>query len=249
MKRGRDGVYGPSPYGYNLPYKKPRTVAPMRQPTRAYRGSRVPLATRGYKLNASELKVADVDWTTQDINTTGDFQLLAAPIPGSDMTNRIGRKITIRSIYLRGVVTQQLAQTCAAGTSFPSLCRLIVFADMQPNGAAPGVTDLLKEAHSTSQLNLNNRDRFKIYCDEVWALGPWVSVTTATQAQMVSDGVTKPFKIYKKIKLPVIFNAGSAGTVADITSGALYYLWIGNNTSSVNDAVAQISSRCRYADF
>jgi len=202
------------------------------------------------RASAVEKKVSDTDTTVQDINTTGDFQLLCAPTPGSDMTNRIGRKIRIKSVYIRGDLRQQAASALSVNVgSYPLLARMIIFVDNQPNGAAPALTDILKEALSSSQLNLNNRDRFKVLCDKQWALDPYLNVDTATQSRGAVGRCIQAIKVYKKLDIETIFNAGTAGTVADINTGALYMLWVGNNAASGNDGIATVSTRVRFSDM
>lgn len=198
----------------------------------------------------AEKKVADLGPAQLSMNTTGQFTLLAAPTPGSDYTNRIGRKTLIKSVYVRGIVTCELADQDGpvVGTSGAQLGRMIIFADMQPNGAAPLVTDILTGASSVSQLNLNNRDRFKIYCDKVFAINAYAYNTTA-QTAVASLSNSYAVKKFKSINLETIYNAGTAGTIADIQSGALYMLTIGNRAAGTDDCTAALSTRVRFIDL
>jgi len=198
----------------------------------------------------AEKKVADLGPAQLSMNTTGTFTLLAAPVPGSDFTNRIGRKTLIKSVYIRGIVTAELADQDGpvVGISGAQLGRMIIFADMQPNGAAPIVTDLLTSANSTAQLNLNNRDRFRIYCDKCFAIEAYAYSTTAG-ASVASLSNAYNVKKFKKLNLETIYNAGTAGTIADIQSGALYMLTIGNRAAGTDDCTAALSTRVRFVDL
>lgn len=198
----------------------------------------------------AEKKVADVGPGQFSANTTGQFSLLAAPVPGNDFTNRIGRKVLLKSLYIRGIVTCELADQDGptVGASPAQLARMIIFEDKQPNGAAPAVLDLLTSATSQAQLNLNNRDRFKIIRDEQFALEAYAYSTTATQA-VASLSNAFDIKMYIKLNIEMIFNAGTAGTIADITSGALYMFWIGNRVAGTDDATAALSCRTRFIDM
>lgn len=198
----------------------------------------------------AEKKVSDLGPAQLAMNTTGIFTLLSAPVPGSDFTNRIGRKTLIKSVYIRGIVSCELADQDGptVGASPCQLGRMIIFADMQPNGAAPVLTDILTTASSISQLNLNNRDRFKIYCDKVFALNAYAyNVTANSQLASLSNSIA--VKKFKKLNLETIYNAGTAGTIADIQSGALYLLTVGNRVAGTDDATATLSTRVRFVDL
>lgn len=232
---------------YRVGFQKP--VHPsLLAPRRAYAGSMVPLRTGGYTPNRTERKVNDLNTATYQINTTGSITLLANPTLGSDFNNRIGRKIICKSVYIKGYLGTQHGLQGNNVSAQPMQCRFILFCDLQPNGAVPAITDLLVEALPSSQLNLNNRDRFKIYKDKEWVFDPYVNITTATQAQASTVRQVANFKVYKKINLEVIYNATNGGTIADITSGALYMAWIGSTVSGNADGNAILSTRVRYID-
>lgn len=213
-------------------------------PRRTYRGSMVPLRSYGYRPNRVERKVNDVAEATYQVNTTGSFTLLANPAVGADFNNRIGRKVLLKSAYIRGYVRTEESSGLGVVTTGSQIARMIIFADLQPNGATPLVADLLTQATPTSHLNLNNRDRFKIYCDKEYAFDPAVLgasfVGLTNQIRLV--------KKYKKINLEMIFST-STGAIADVTSGALYMFWIGSQASGTNtDINAVVSTRVRYSD-
>lgn len=198
-----------------------------------------------------ERKVSDTVIATYQVNTTGSITLLHVPTLGTDFTNRIGRKTAAKSIYVRGFVRTEASGT--AGTQIstvPQQCRMILFADLQPSPAtAIAVTDLLVSAHPAEQLNLNNRDRFRILADKMYVLDPYVNVTTATQAQASLVNQIRTVKVFKKINIETIFNGTNGGTFADITSGAIYMLWIGNVAAGANtDANAILTVRVRFID-
>lgn len=242
---------------FTIPRKRTRSYNAYRRPNRVQytnlvttQPRRAPLASRGYSFPIREKKTIDGTGTIQ-VNTTGSFTLLNGCIQGTDYTQRIGRKIQNNSVYIRGYVLTEAANfnPIVASNCGAQEVRMILFCDMQPNGAAPAVTDLLNTATPQSQLNLNNRDRFKIYCDKQWVFDPFVYVTTASQAVVSANRQIYPIKKYKKLGLETIFNSGNAGTIGDITSGALYMFWIGSLPSAVGgDANAVITTRVRFLD-
>ncbi|AIF34800.1 capsid protein [Sewage-associated circular DNA virus-11] len=229
--------------------KRRALVAARAAPMRAYANSQVPLRSGGYRFGSTEKKVFDLDTGTTNINTTGSVLALFVPTLGTDMTNRIGRKAIIKSFYLRGYVRceNSLTPTSPQAGSSQQL-RIIVLIDMQPNGALPAITDILKEQFPSSQLNINNRDRFKILKDKTYALDTFIYNTTATQAVGVAGRTLQNFKCYKKMNLEVIFNSGNAGTIADTQTGALLIATIGSTASGTADGNLVMSSRIRFLD-
>jgi len=209
----------------------------------AMKPGRAPVATRGfggsYGSRPGELKFSDIAVATYQVNTTGSFTLLHIPILGSDFNARIGRKTQIKSLYLRG----RLFWEAGSLNTNSQQARLMIVWDSQPNGAAPAVTDLLSSADPASHLNPNNRDRFRVICDKEYIMGPFNGATPAFGTPSGHN-----IKIYKKLNIESIFNATNGGTIADITSGALYMFWIGTLASGTNDLNAQVSTRVRYAD-
>jgi len=222
------------------------------RPYTSYKNSLVPTATRGYKLNNTELKVADLGVVSfATVAATPVAYLMAVPQQGTGFDQRIGRKITLKSFYIKGTVA-----TSAGGDGDPSQidvpcshARMIVFCDYQPNGTLATITDLLKQNNSLSMLNLNNRDRFKILCDKEFVLDPYLLDKSATQSYASANNQIKYFKKYKRLNIETIFNETNGGSIADITTGALLVAFI--STGIVDDSTALVwnmSARVRYSD-
>jgi len=234
-----------------VPVRIPVRPTPLswKQPRRSYRNSLVPLRSGGYTPNTVERKVYDGPTDNIMVNTSGEFTLLCVPQLGSDMNNRIGRKLTVKSIYIKGRVQTSASITPAGNARIPAQqARMIILIDFQPNGAEPLVSDLLTAATPQAQLNINNRDRFRILTDKEYVFDPYISNTTADTAVASADNQIKLVKKYKVLNQEVIFNT-STGTVADITSGAIYMFWIGSQPNSGNvDAQFIGTTRVRYID-
>lgn len=207
-----------------------------------------PLATRGWNFpNTGESKVIDIAVGTLQVNTTGTISLLNGCIQGTDYTQRIGRKIQLKSLYVRGRV--QLETALNGVQISPQMARMMLVVDTQPNGVVFAITDLLNTAAPESQLNLNNRDRFMIICDKEWVFDPYIIQGTATQSFAVGGRTISPLKKYKKLNMETIFNSGNAGTIADMTSGALYMVWLGSQPAgAATDLNAIVSTRVRFKD-
>jgi len=215
----------------------------------AYKKSSAPMATRGFSFPIPEKKYKDMTIAILTCNTTGAFQLMNGLVMGTTYNDRIGRRICIKSIYIRGMVGQEGSFTTITSplVSQGQLCRLIVVADMQPNGAVPALTDVLFEATSLAQLNPNNRDRFKILVDKQWAVGRLIYDTTNGIAAL--DNCQWPVKKFKKLNLSTTYNGGNTGGIGDIATGALYMLWVGSESAGTDTDCAFFgTARIRYYD-
>jgi len=138
--------------------------------------SQVPLATKGWRFGSTEKKVMELPVFTAQVNLTGQISVVNAIQLGTDIGQRIGRKVMIKSVYVRGFVgVEQAIGTNDNVQTPPQLCRMIILVDQQPNGAVPAATDILVSAHACSQLNLANRDRFKILADKTYDLDMYIN--------------------------------------------------------------------------
>lgn len=194
-----------------------------------------------------ELKAFDVAQTVQTFNTAGTFQLLNCPVNGPEIYQRVGRKIYMKSVHIRGFIY-------FSATTIQDLCRIIVFYDAQPNAAAANLAALLQDSNAgaattgLSEINLANRARFKILRDfqlQTPSCSFAAGVITNVAAQ---DQKPQSLSIDMFIKLKGLeteFNGTNGGTIADITSGSLYVACI-----SQSDNVKQLyyTSRLRYYD-
>jgi len=150
-----------------------------------------------------------------DSGTPSAPLLLNGLAQGTDSTTRIGRKISMKSIQGHYVFTSQLqASGLLPAGVLGGWVRLLIVYDMQTNGATPTVADILQNATSnalTSPLNLNNRERFKVLVNKYRCIDP-----SNSQSAMI--------RFYKRLNHDVIFNAGNAGTVADIQTGGIFFV-------------------------
>lgn len=205
------------------------------------RWPRAPLATRGFygpqRRSPEEQKVIDVIENTYNFNISSTVIGLNFVATGSDFTNRIGRKITMTSIQCRGMI-------CPTDTTtISSQPRMLIVYDTQPNGALPTITEVLQASTSSSMLNLNNRDRFRVLYDKQVVVG---GVSNTTDQSFALTPSCHNIKMYKKLNLPVIFD-GTGATIADIQTGSVVALFI--STSGVSDGASFTGSfRIRFTD-
>ena len=145
---------------------------------------------------------------------------------GAALNNRVGRKITMRSIKVDILFQSPGTPASAASTGISmsrgpifqmTPVRVLLVYDRQTNGAAVQVADVLASAGSSgvggaaavsveSSNNLNNRSRFLTLFDKTYTLN---SVDTPYRT----------VRIYKKLNLPVIYNGGAPSTPWDVAFG------------------------------
>lgn len=187
-----------------------------------------------------ELKTVDNSTITAApvSNTTGNITLLNGIATGTDYTNRVGRKVVMKSLLLRVNFFPYTTGTIAALAG--ENLRFLVVYDCQPNGALPAITDILNSAGPNEPNNLNQRDRFKVIADFNITTP---SFTTTTGALTLGSPRMFFKKIYKKMNMDVIFN-GTGSTVASIQTGSLVVAQISGNQyySSI------YTSRVRFVD-
>jgi len=239
---------------------------------RAKRGL-APLAPRGFApftAKSRELKVFDFgdmvnedtgDLFNQPVTNVGVVQPFFIPKLGSDFNQRIGRKVVIKSIYFKWrmypawMVTSLVeGQNMLDVNYFPQTqFRVMMVWDTQPNGVQPTIGDILTEVSASglpdtqSFINMNNRDRFRIILDKFHQNG---FQNTGTNKDMFSNAANVfTGKKYKKCNMEVIFNATGGGTIADISSGALYIVAL-SSASADSHAFGELvfNTRVRYDD-
>lgn len=232
VRRFTRGIGG---YGYPTAYRYIRGLPAGRRAPPSSRGFLGPIQTRSeLKFLNTPLQAAGpavYPLVSNDVTNTNviGLNLLAQ---GTDFTNRIGRKVNVRSIQL----TMRIAQ----GTT-PSdvVVRFMVVYDSQPNGAVPAISDILDTVAGpvNSFNNLNNRARFK------------TMLSFSTRLDDQSFG-TRDIRKYKACNLPVIYNASGAG-VATVNTGAIWFFGVSTNVSGAtapNLPLTQALARIRFSD-
>lgn len=179
-----------------------------------------------------------IDYTNVVAATSsGVLYLLNSCATGTDFTERVGRKIIMKSLLLRIGVYWDQNQNDSNG----DIIRFTVVQDTQANQTAPIVTDILSAAAVFRPTNLNNRQRFRILSDKFVSMGS----VTAAAGELVNGGTTpRLHKLYRKMNIPVTFGATGAG-IGSITTNSLYLLVINLASGATN---CSINSRVRFVD-
>lgn len=189
--------------------------------------------------SAAERKVVDTAPAAYNANTTGSVTLINGVATGTDFTERIGRRINITAIQARGFCGQD-----TTGPAGVNDVRVMIVEDMQSNGVIATIADIFTNATSTSFMNMNNRERFKVHWDRRVTLGPIDRTATTSYA---GSPQTSQFNVYKRVNIPVVFE-GTAATIGSISSGALYFVVLGSTAAGTGDAFVTAAFRCRFID-
>lgn len=191
---------------------------------------------RGVPGRRGELKYVDVFSTFQTFPDSGALFLLNGLAPGTGASQRIGKKALMKTLQFRGSVSANVFTT----NPFQGIVRFLWIYDKQSNATAPTVAQILESSSSaTSFMNMDNRDRFVVLADKVMPI------------DQSGGHESAQVKLYKKCNLATIFNAGTAGTIADITSGSIYLLIMsetGGGPLPDNLPLLTFTSRIRYDD-
>lgn len=212
--------------------------------------SLVPTAQRNFKVS-TEKKVYDITSNNAQVHNGGFIISLCTPSLGSDMNERNGRRICMKSVSIKGYIVLD----AALGIVSPELAdaqliRVCLIWDYQPNGALPTIANIFTTNAPWAQLNLNNRDRFKMLHNETFTLDAFLYNNTATQSLAGLGRTAKHLDIYKRLSgRDTIFNGNNSGSVTSIASGNLLLVCVGSASPGAGDAHIYWSGRVRYEDY
>lgn len=247
-------------------------TAPARRGFYGRRYGRAPYR-KGYNQQMREIKYQTTRMN-MEIDNTGFLGMggIATGIPvnlvdvGADVKQRIGRRITMKTLQLNCIVT---GQNVSINEKMSSLVRIMAIYDRQSNGAtnAPALTDYLDVAmQSTSATgvthlinagkNLANKDRFIFLLDKTYNIqqmfglpGLPPTFTPIDSGQLTTPQLCKKFYINLK-NLNSTYN-GVAAALSNLNEGAIYIVAFTDKTSSgISDATwMSFTTRVRYVDL
>jgi len=189
-------------------------------PTKKRPGIGAPSSLYNARMGGVESKFIDTTGSYTNLSTTPQIILLNGVATGTDYNTRVGREITMKSLYFR----YQFASTVNA------FLRFMIVYDKQCNGAAPAILDILSAVTFTSPNNLNNKDRFVTIMDKT------VAFDTARQLYMFQ-------KKYRKLNTTTQYS-NTGATVGSIGTGSVYLIIF----SQVDTPSFAFTSRVRFTD-
>lgn len=191
--------------------------------------------------NRPELKFVDVVANNVAVAATWTITLVNGIATGTDITNRVGRKMQMKSILFRSDWYNATGNNVSVAQGASGRC--VIIYDAQPNsGAAPVGTDIFTTQTIQAPMNLNNRDRFKVLKDFTYTINAFS--TGATGILATGDAKNTFRKVFKKLNLETIFS-GVGATQGDISTGAVY---ICTCSDIANASYTDWASRIRFID-
>lgn len=150
--------------------RRARTATGKNEVSR-FAGDAYSLAERAIKGVNHVLKLINIETKFYDLpygvtfgNTPISLHLSAVP-QGIDQSQRVGNSIKLQDLHLRydvAIPTTLLVQTI----------RIILFKDMEPQGALPLWADFITFNNQSSPQNVNSTSRFKVFYDVSTVIQP-----------------------------------------------------------------------------
>ena len=211
-----------------------------------------------------ELKGMDTVLTVSTVlastTTNGAFLVLNLVAPGSGSFNRIGKKIFMKTLRLKGNITTVIEPEATTSNGYQQWVRMVVVYDKQPSGGTiPIWSDIFgytpqdgtETSTILSNLRYDNTGRYRVLRDVM--LEPKTAQVLALAAG-TEDKIyhNMPFDEFIKINRETIYQGQSVPqTIADISSGALYVAFRAAYNAA-NIIVSSVDStsvaRLRYTD-
>lgn len=182
--------------------------------------------------SGTERKFIDVRETTYGINlTSGVGTLLNGIAPGTDFTQRVGRRTCCTSIHFRGHIEM--------GTGdFSDIVRILIVYDAQTNTTLPNLTTILGAGAEVTKFNdISQNRRFLILKDWYLALNKQYSAQTPE------------FKLKLNKKMCLLTNySGTDGLIGSIADGSIALYAIGTKNAGATAPTMLFTSRIRFRD-
>ncbi len=194
-----------------------------------------------YTGDRPELKFHDLDVDDASIAAGGTIaQASCVTIAqGNTESERIGRKLTIRSVNWRF----DLSFGINAAISGADTIRIILYLDKQCNGGAAVVTDILESADYQSFNNLSNKSRFRTLMDRNYDMQPLAAGGDGTTNDQ--GGLAMSDSVYLKVNIPIEYdNSATTGVITSVKTNNIGVLLLSKNGLSTFTS----KMRLRYSD-
>lgn len=186
------------------------------------------------------MKFKDTVVSDTPIPTTMVIQNLTVIAEGNGESQRVGRKVTIKSVHIKGVMT--LIQATDAANTTDKVFGMLV-QDTQTNGAAFTALDLIDTDTVVSFRNLANSQRFKILAKKVWTFRAGGAAPSG--AAFVFSQDQKDVNVNKKCNIVMEYdNSATTGVITSVRSNNLY--WVTQSSGGFTNSV--LTARIRYSD-
>ena len=176
---------------------------------------------------------------------------------GAGSWNRVGKKVNLRSLRIRGDINHTQA-TGAPGLTYGQVVRCVIVWDKQPSsGTIPQWQDMFgftaqDGTEGTSMyapIRYDNMDRFSILRDVTYDPQPGAKAQTAPDTVVYQNTIDEYIRLGDR---ECVFSGQSNPmTIADISSGAIYFCVRAkiNNTNTTQSSINNMTARLRYTDL
>ncbi len=225
----------------------------------AWRGPKTVLVKQGGELKGKDGTLDIAGPIIATTTTNADAFLLNGVQRGNGYFNRIGNKLRMKSVRLRGQFNYTYKDQATTGNIDEQVVRMVVIWDKRPGAAIPTYDEVFQEsdeagtqtANFLSDVKFEHTTRFQVLRDVVQRM-PVNYFPRAVGGTQDRNTVKVPFDEFVKLKGREVQLDGTANpmTSANITTGALFIYFRASagvaNTADVS--IAQSHYRLRYYD-
>lgn len=167
------------------------------------------------------------DASSGELDPTGSC--LNAIAQGDGESNRDGRKVTLHSVFINGTVSTDTASDQTTATISGSQVFVALVLDTQTNGAQLSSENVFTNPGASAFTaasplrNLQYLQRFKVLATKVIDMNPDTLTYDGTADQKDSAGKVRSFRIYKRLKIPVIYTNTTA-SIANVADNSLHVI-------------------------
>lgn len=169
-----------------------------------------------------------LSWASARLDPT-TLSTLFAPTQGDSYNNRDGRKVLLAGIRINwqcDIATQTNQSAADAG----SKVRLLLVQDLQTNGVQLNSEDVITSGSAKAGVCMHQNPayfgRFKVWKDKVFVMENPAMTNNASATTIQQNGLTRfgKWKLNFKKPIPINYNTGNAGTVADIVDNSFHII-------------------------
>lgn len=164
---------------------------------------------------------------TGEVLTGGQINLVPQ---GTTESTRIGRKIVVKNIDIKGYVVGNGINTTS------QIVQLALVLDKQCNGAAAGYTDIYTTNDINSFRNMANSERFTVI--KTWRMQIYPQITIIAGTSFLPP--YRSIQYHKSCNIPIEFSS-TTGAITEIRSNNLFVIGIAIG----GDDTANFTATCR----
>lgn len=192
----------------------------------------------------------DIVATTNTNETCYPVNLVA---PGNGSYNRVGRKISMKSVRLKGLIALSYYNADTTGEITGTVIRMVLVYDKQPSGVLPNFDTVFGRTNQSGTestqyldpLKYDNMNRFQVLRDCCYTLNPVLANSNSGTTDVTN--LFAEFDEYVKLggRETVYSGQSSPCTIADISSGGLYVYF--RALASIEGQIEPFTTNITYA--